>query len=311
MADKFRRSMHSIRNEIKNTQAIKATAFESWKDVALAKVFEIGGNYTIATKPGYIHIHEWGMPESPGIAFAGSVTVRTGDWVKISRHPKEPYEWQVIDIWSGALVPGDYSAYIRHLVPVHGRNHWWPSESDPGADPVRVYRPALQELKCTGDGATLTVTIQPHIYLYSGIRREYGGGQVDLSSSVPGASMIRRTLVYLNVATNALGIVDGIEVLNTGAIPVPIPALPSNCRASAVVELENGQSTIITADDILDSRDWLGNGSSSSTTMPTASEFGQLLFYDDGGYVWGKPVIDETDYSIVIDDEDFSIVYDG
>ena len=38
---------------------------------------------------------------------------------------------------------------------------------------------------------------------------------------------------------------------------------------------------------------------------------GQILFYDDGGPVWGKPVIDDDDFSIVIDDDDYSIVYDG
>lgn len=308
---KFRPGTASIRSTIKKAQKKRMSAFESTENVALAKIFEVDGSHKIQTRPGYVWIHEWGMPESPASALAGSVSVKAGDWVKVKRDPKNPYEWQIYDMWSGGLTPGNYSLIIRHMVALHGQNHQMPTEASLGVDPTKVYRPAMQELKCTGDGTTLTITVQAHTYIYEGVRKEFSGGLVDLTSSVPAASMKRRTLVYLSESTNALSIVDGTEVLSAGSTPAPNPILPSNGRASAIVELVNGQTSIVTADDVLDTRDWLAGGSSSGSFLPSASGLGQILIYDSDGPVWGKPLIDDDDFSIVIDDDDFSIVYDG
>lgn len=309
MAKRFRRSTSSYAVNIKDANLKRASGFEIREDVALAKVFELYGSTSLAARPGYVWIKLWGRDEGPTTALSGPVTVKDGDWVKVKRNPKAPYEWQIYDIWTGGFTPKGYGLHVKHLVPPHGSNHMMPSEDDLGADPVKIYRPALQELKCIGDGTTLSVTVQGCIYIYSGARKEFPGDIVDLSSSVPGSGLIRKVLIYLNQVTNTINTIDGTAVINTEAIPVPEPDIPGDGIASAFVELENGQTAIVTSTDIFDSRDWIGNGAALDISSPT--ELGQLLINDDGGPVWAKPVIDESDYSIVIDESDFSIVYDG
>ncbi len=140
----------------------------------------------------------------------------------------------------------------------HAKTQQYPSESNPGPDKILVYQPALQPLKMTGNGTDLTVTIQPHLYTKNGRPRYFSGGNLDLTSSVPGtANTKRKTLVYLDENTNVLSIVDGGTVSSAGALLSPLATLPVGGRMIGYVELTNGQTSITTATHIEDWRDTL------------------------------------------------------
>ena len=258
----YRKSLYDQAKDIKRKRENRDRGFERWIDVALGKVFSIGGDTELAYKPGYVWVHEWGMDHSPAQAFKGGITVKAGDWVKMQRQPKNPHLWQIIDYWTGGVEPGSYNLVVRHLVGEHGLNHQYPSETDPGVDKVLVYLPAYQELKTTGDGTTLTITTQAHTYTYNNEHKVFNGSQMDLTANVPGVGLVRRVLIYLNEATKVLTALNGSTVPSGGALPIPYPSIPTDGRPSAYVTLTNGQTTITTSTDIEDARDSLSLGGS-------------------------------------------------
>jgi hypothetical protein len=149
-------------------------------------------------------------------------------------------------------------------------------------------------LKTEGDGATLTISIYPYVYTKGGAYRYFAGQTVDLTSSVPGAGLIRTVLVYLDRDAHSLETIDGATVLDNGIIPVPRPTPPAgvDARESAWVTLANGQTTITTGTDVLDARDYLDNGQENALASPTAP--GQVLMSDENLLpFWATPVISE------------------
>jgi hypothetical protein len=115
-------------------------------------------------------------------------------------------------------------------------------------------------------------------------------------------------LVYLNELTNSIAIVEGATVASGGAIPVPYPSIPSNARASAFVQLTNGQTAITTATHILDTRDFLVPGNAGAA-LPSATQAGQIVYAGEGGeWTAATPVVDPVTGNIVTDPVDGTIV---
>ena len=77
----YRKSLYDQAKDIKPKRENRDRGFERWIDVALGKVFSIGGDTELVYKPGYVWVHEWGMDHSPAQAFKGGITVKAGDWV--------------------------------------------------------------------------------------------------------------------------------------------------------------------------------------------------------------------------------------
>ena len=292
-------SFLKIRDLIRTRQSKEGTR-EPWRNITIGEVFEKDGSIN-GSQPGYIWINLWGPEGSPAQAFNPGFTLAAGDWVKVGSSPKSPYRWSILDYWAGDVEPEYLGRIARHTVGLHGWNHKWPSESGIGADPVRVYQPALQSLKTTGNGTDLTITIQPLTYNYNGVRRNYLGGTIDLTTSVPSAGNIRAVLIYLNLPFNLVEIEDGTEVVDDSVTPISRPVLPSSSRFSAYVILSNGQTTIVTADDIEDARDFLA-GDTDFLSTPTAE--GQVLMSNESLQpIWATPVISEDDAWMVGDDD--------
>jgi len=272
MANKYNiSSEYNLNRDIKILQASKRRTLEPVHTPVPAAVFEVNGSKDVAGKDGYVWVHEFGLNQSPAQALAGSLSVQAGDWVWVLKDPKEPAHWKIVGYFTGNLDPGVYSQVIRHLVGEHAENHQYPSETDPGNDPVLVYQPALQMLKTIGDGTTLTASVQNLIYHVNKVRRFFSGSTVDLTANVPAAGFTRKVLVYLDITTNTIKTVNGGLVATGGAIPAPYPELPANAKPSAYVELSSGQTSITTATDIEDSRDLLNIESQRPPiAMPTA-----------------------------------------
>lgn len=274
--------------------------FEPWRDITVAKVVAVEGSIT-ASQPGYLWINLWGDEGSPTTAFNPGFSLAAGDWVKVGKAPKSPFRWSILEYWVGDIEPEYTGRVARHEIGIHGLNHQYPSEATIGVDPVKIYQPALQPLKTTGNSSDLTILIQTLIYIQGGIRRLYGGGTIDLTSSVPGAGLIRAVLVYLDTISNLAKTVDGTAVADDSVTPIPRPTLPSNGRASAYIILANGQTTIVNATDVEDARDFLASDTSAIST-PTA--IGQVLVANE--YLqpeWVTPIIDENGYWMSGDDD--------
>lgn len=178
-----------------------------------------------------------------------------GNLVKIGWPEKPPFIIQVLDTWDPMtdlnIPAGDAGALTSGP---HGQAHQMPSESNPGEDPVLVYQPALQLLKTTGDGLTLTVTTQA----LSHTTKDFLGIQTDLTASVPaGPTEKRQVLVYLDSNTNTIKTVNGSIVPDLITFTAPKPTVPEGGVYSAHVLLRDGQSTITTATDIDDARTFL------------------------------------------------------
>lgn len=277
----------------------RETTREPWRTITVGVVFEKDGS--IYRGAAYVWVNLWGPDGSPALAFNPGFTLAAGDWVKVGSSPKQPYRWSILDYWAGDVDPEYLGRIARHTIGLHGWNHQWPTEGGVGADPVRVYQPALQPLKTTGNGTDLTVTIQSHVYSFSGARRSYGGGTIDLTSSVPSAGNIRAILIYLDMGWNLAMSEDGTEVVDDDVTPIPRPALPSNSRFSAYVILSNGQTTIVTADDVEDARDFLA---SDTDFLPTPTAEGQVMVADETlQAIWVTPMIDENGYWMSGDDD--------
>ena len=239
-----------------------------------------------------------------------SITI-DGTPVLVARDPKHPYLWQILGP-DPAYIRADMALSIsQYGTSIHGSNHQTADEADPGPDPVYVFQPMLYLLKTVGDGATLTVSTHPYDYNKGDISRYFAGADTDLTSSVPGAGLVRKVLLYLDRDTNVLETVEGTTVLDNGVIPIPLPLPPAGVTAtkSAWVTLANGQTTITTATDVDDARDFLNTGQDDALPAPTGPA--QVLMTDNGSLpFWATPVIDEVEGTWMAGDDN-ELVWEG
>jgi hypothetical protein len=226
-----------------------------------AVIKEMSGSVFVSGRTNYIWISLYNQPESreqalnlTGIQPVAENLCRVG-------RPDQAGIRQVLRIWDGASeYTTDADALGALTAYPHRQAHQYPSEADPGPDPVLIFQPALQPLKCTGDGATLTVTVMPlDSYRYRDTHKTFVGATVDLTSSVPSvASTVRYSLLYLNAITNAMVTLDGTAVPDVVGVTIPKPVLPEWGIACAYVKLANGQSTVTTSTDVVDAREFQG-----------------------------------------------------
>lgn len=241
----------------------------------LAIIVSVHGSIYVDNRPSLVWISESNQPESRHIAFAGNITPVEDLPVWVQKSPKPPHALEIIDVYTSGM---DYSNEIAPFqVPIHGVNHQYPSELNPGIDLVLTYQPAIQPLKTTGNGADLTVYTEPCIYVFGGVRYVFGGYFSDMTSYLPAAGNIVRVLIYLDPSTNALGYLSGSEVAIGN--PVPYPDVPTNTAPSAYILLEDGQTEIETSSSVEDTRDLFSAGGGGASA---AEQIGQILYSTDG-----------------------------
>ena len=267
--------------DIKAQRKAQWKNFENWRNIIVAQVFSIGGNIEVPNKPDYVWIHEWGSDLSPAQAMRGGVTVVDGMPVLVSKDPREPYNWKIIGVYTGGLLPGVDHSLGRYESTTHGANHQMPSEDNIGPDPVRIWAPAYMPLKCEGNGTNLIVSIWGEIsYWYGGVPRIATGNAIDMTLYMPSSGNTKYVLVYLDLPSGYVKAVGGAEIAigNTPNYPVT----PSNALPSAIVQLTFGQTAIATVDDIVDARGSFGVTTNNYDDI-LVSEAGDVM--TDAGYV--------------------------
>jgi hypothetical protein len=240
----------------REVEALEAT-FEPNHGDRQATIKEISGSTRHATQPGKTWISLWNQPESliPVWNNTALEVAESHVWVGPQVYP--PFALEIKGSYQGGLAPNTVTYGGAYGSSDHGDVHQTADESSPGAAPVSVFQPMMQMLKTTGDGSTLTITIQPLIYFRGARRVTYPGQTLDVTSYVPGAGLTRRILVYLDIGLNQIGVVTGSTVSSTGAIPVPYPDIPDNSYPSAYVQLTVGQTAVTTATHVEDTRDFI------------------------------------------------------
>lgn len=249
-----------------------------------AVVVAVSGSVNVSGRTSYIWVSEFNQPQSliQALNLTGVQPIE-GNLIELG-NPNQAGIRQVLRMWDGAYGYTTDSDGLGALsAPPHSQAHQYPSESGIGPDPVLVFQPALQVLKCTGDGATLSVTVMPlDSYRLNDTHKSFSGSSFDLTSSVPSISgTVRYALVYLNAQTNSLDSVDGTAVPNSGAILIPKPAVPDYAIPSAYVKLAYGQSAIVTATHVVDAREFL-HLREEDGVVGGATEIGQILYSVDG-----------------------------
>lgn len=277
--------------------------------ITRAIIISINGETTYSDLGvSYSWIQFYGSSATPVAAINPTSLNAEGTPVLVARNPKKPHLWTILGA-DHTRIRTDTSI-SRYDVGIHGDNHSIPSEDLPGPDPSYTYQPQLMPLKTMGDGSTLTVSTHRYIYTKDGNRQEFYGADTDLTSSVPGAGLIRKVLLYLDRDTNILEQVDGTAVTDDGITPVPEPTPPAgvdDARESAWIYLSNGQTQVTTATHIEDGRDFLDNG--VENPLPTATAQGQILMSSETlTPIWVTPLISEDDGWMANDDGDLLIV---
>lgn len=293
-------------NRIKREQA---TEFEIRQRIYWGEIVSFRGSTTYGELgEQWTWVKIFGRQESLTPMLNPTALREAGTRVLVARDPRPPHSWRILGIDTSYSSVTSQTPFSQFNVGIHGGSHQVFDESSLGPDPVYVGQPMLMPLKVTGDGVTLTVTVNEHVYTINGAYRKSYQQGLDLTSYVPGtANKIRRVLIYLDRSTNSLQIVAGTIVDDDGFTPVPEPPPPTgaDAREAAWVLLANGQSTVSTATHVKDCRDFLDNG--AATGIPTPTTVGDVLMYLDGGVQWVTPLIDDEggwmtdDDSLMID----------
>jgi hypothetical protein len=130
----------------------------------------------------------------------------------------------------------------------------------PHADAVTIYPRALSMLRAY-PGAGLTVDVAPLRYILDGAVALFAGETgVNLAASQPPVGMARFVGIYLDLATNAIGTVDGATTIDAGPVIPDVPAFPDSVIPTALVRLD-GSATVFTEADFVDLRPVLGAAS--------------------------------------------------
>ena len=308
MTRRYQRSIETMQQDILRRKQAHDGGFDKNERVVTGVVFSVGGSiYVPNTGESRVWVRRFNVPESQAQAYRGNILVLDGTPVMMKPHPKGPFIYQIVDINSGEIDPFTMNLIVRHTIGQHAANHQIPTEALIGPDPVYIYQAALKELRSEADDASLDITVQPHVYWNGGAFSSFPGAIVDMTSSVPGAGNIRKTLIYLELANNQIKIVDGTEVLNNGIIPVPRPNLPVGGRANAFIELVAAQTAIVQSTDIEHARDFLYNTQTALISAPIAD--GHILIGNEGSWISVLPMLDED--ANIMTDEDSQIMWVG
>lgn len=165
--------------------------------------------------------------------------------VLLGEYPWQPGLIQVVSVdWSAYAQTGwgDEWAGIQ----AHAPTHEWPNFT-PGSDPLNVYLRAITPMR-TQAAASGSTSVQVTAYEYdgaTGTNYQWPGlPPLNLQSATPPTGSMRYMGVYLNPATNTLGVVTGATTIFTDALEPDRPAWPRGVYPSAYVRLYGGQSQI-------------------------------------------------------------------
>lgn len=273
--------------DVRRQKAQQEQRFEPAHNLMWGVIVAVEGSTTPPNRPNMTWVDLYKKSNGRLAVLNDSTLYVEGTPVRLGPADKPPYV-KIIGTYEDSLNPVTTQELTNYNAPAHRINHQYESEGNVGVDAVKVYQPAIQPLKTTGNGTDLTVTTQALIYLVDGVRRVFVGVETDLTSYVPGvAGQTRRVLLYLVKSTGLLEVVSGTAV--SGAIPAPYPAAPAGSIPSAYVRLANGQTAVTTATHCEDARGFLtGNGASSPFT---ATQDGQIIIAIDGSFQVRTPLI--------------------
>lgn len=282
-----------VQRLLKRIGNIKSSAYEDRRKIYWGIITEFHGSTTYnELGQQWTWVKFFGRLESLTPVLNPTSLKEAGTRVLIARDPRHPHRWRILSIDDAYSSETSQVPFSQFSTGIHGANHQTFDEASPGPDPTYVGQPMLMPLKTVGDGSTLVVVVNEHVYTVNGAYRKSYQQNLDLTSHVPGtASKVRKVLIYLDRDANSLKVIAGTIVDDDGFTPIPEPPPPSgvDARESAWVTLANGQSTITTATDIKDCRDFLDNGMANSVPIPTT--VGDVLMYMDGGVQWATPLI--------------------
>lgn len=243
--------------DLKQVRESRSRQFEPYTNPQPAKIFSLDGSIYVPGLPNFVWVHQFGMDESPMAVRRGSSAVTEGLWVWIGPSPKPPHQWEILGHYSGDMEFNYYNYVGNTSVAAHAPTHEWPTEATKGYDAVKVFQPALQMLKTTGDNGSLVVDVSGVIY--GPKNKRLAGTTFDLTSYVPASDSVP-VLLYLDIDTDSLDAVTGTYT-SGGDIYTPgsytYPQLPSSAIPSAYIILSAGQTEISTTTDIFDARTFL------------------------------------------------------
>ena len=144
------------------------------------------------------------------------------------RHPDDAFE-QVLDVdWTMYASAPTSSSVTQHGTPAVDL-----SDLSPG-------------MVVATDPVSLSVNVRAFLYVNVDAAVEFGGAPLDLTANVPGIAGHRYVLVYMDLDTDSLAAEDG-DIVALG-VNAAAPDVPENGLPLAVVDLENGQTTILSGD---------------------------------------------------------------
>jgi hypothetical protein len=276
--------------DIKRQKAQNDAQFEPNHETPWGVIVEVDGSTSPPNRPNMTWVDMYNRGLSRLAAINETTDKTAGTPVQLGPAPKPPY-LKVVSTFDDSLNPTDSTTNLGQFnTSPHGPNHQWPTEATRGSDAAKIYQPAIQMLKLTGNGTNLTVSVQPLIYWVNGTRKTFPGANLDLASYVPGtAGQTKRTLVYLDKDTNNLAVVEGTAV--SGAIPIPFPDAPANAIPSDFVRLTNGQTAVTTTTHVDEGRGLMGGGNGDTSPFEATAD-GQIIISENGAFVVAKPLVD-------------------
>lgn len=197
-----------------------------------------------------------------GRALCTVITPELGLGVEVSPIDNRLAEWEVVGP----------DPFLRRTA-TDNRNYQTiaPTDLQPGGRLMLWVDSRQIEPLATWDTAgTLQVNVTAGDYPYLGARKSFAGQNgIDLTASVPGGGLTRYVGLYLD-ASNALQTVNGATT-TIGLTPAE-PTWPAGAFRLSVVQLDNGQTSIDFANDILDRRMAWSDDNSGGGTAATQAE---------------------------------------
>jgi len=246
----------SIFRDIELKRERSAQQFEGRKERWLAKLTRFEGDLQVPNRPGYVYAQQLPVDDAPPPVPVLCIAVQARENLRVWIEKNYEGEWEVVAWWKGITQQGDYN--LQAYLPLHGSDHEWPDRK-PMPDVVNVYQRAIVPLRSSPSAAGgLTIRVEPYRYIVDGELVLYTGDlSVDLSASQPAAGFARYVGVYLDIATNTIGTVDGATTVDALPVEPDSPAFPDGVITSAMVRLDGDQTTF-SETDFVDLRIFLG-----------------------------------------------------
>lgn len=248
-----------MRREAARRQREREAAFASFRRIAVAFVNALDGSIDVPGNPGYVWVSTWGIAGSRYAAYNKGFSLVDQTPVLVAYAPQEPFRWEIIDLYDSDIAPQNGGSPTTFRLPLHAKNHQYPSEENPGKDPVTVFQPALDMFKGFVFSG-MKVGVRPGIYQYLNTIYNYlGTATINLTGYIPTtASFQKYVLVYVDRPTNLAGVVDSAE-----AAIATKPEVPPGGIASAYWFLEEGMTELTMTGNYTDARPTAGTGSAA------------------------------------------------